>query len=168
MSENFIIRLWKKFFHKCDSQTSSQEQDFVFSEDKKILEECTNKEITEVVIPDNVTKIGSEAFSGCESLTSVVIPDSVTEIGNGAFQFCTSLTSVIIPNSVTEISREAFYGCESLTSVVIPDSVTAIVEEERDYYGDGPYDYGIRGGAFEEAGCEEQVRRDYGHLFIIL
>ena len=53
-------------------------------------------------------------------------------------------------------------------SIVIPDSVTAIVEEERDYYGDGSDDYLGIGGAFEEAGCEEQVRRDYGHLFIIV
>lgn len=34
-----------------------------------------------LVIPDGVTEIDSQAFQGCESLQSVTIPESVTEIG---------------------------------------------------------------------------------------
>jgi len=48
------------------------------------------------VIPDDVTTIGSEAFTGCTALTSIEIPASVTYIGGYAFQGCTSLTSVTI------------------------------------------------------------------------
>ena len=85
---------------------------------------CTS--LTSVVIPDSVTSIGSGAFSNCSSLTSIEIPDSVTSIGNHAFSDCTSLTSVVIGDSVTSIGDWAFDGCSSLTSVVIPDSVTRI------------------------------------------
>ena len=84
------------------------------------------KEITELVIPDSVTEIREEAFSGCSSLTNITIPSSVTSIGHGAFQGCSSLTSVTIGNSVTEIREDAFSGCRSLTSITIPDSVTTI------------------------------------------
>ena len=73
-----------------------------------------------------VTKIGDNAFSGCNHLSSVIIPNSVTSIGLSAFYNCIGLTSVTIPNSVTSIGQSAFYNCSALTSVTIPNSVTSI------------------------------------------
>ena len=55
---------------------------------------------TSVTIPNSVTSIGYNAFSGCRGLTSVTIPNSVTSIGGGAFDGCSRLTSVTIPNSL--------------------------------------------------------------------
>ena len=85
-----------------------------------------NTEITKLVIPDDVTSIGSSAFEGCSGLTSVTIPNSVTSIGSSAFSSCRGLTSVTIPNSVTSIGSYAFSYCYDLTSVTIPNSVTSI------------------------------------------
>ena len=82
--------------------------------------------ITEVVIENGVTSIGTFAFTDCTSLANVTIGNSVTEIGWCAFSSCTSLASITIPDSVTRIANWAFGGCKSLKSITIPDSVTSI------------------------------------------
>ena len=105
------------------------------------------QEVTNLIIPNGVTRIGDGAFCGCEALTSIKIPDSVTTIGEEAFSYCTSLMSINvtedkkiliqcpggknnieIPNSVRIIGDYAFSGCEALTSITIPNSVTSIGE----------------------------------------
>lgn len=82
--------------------------------------------IRKVIIKDDVTNIGREAFSHCTSLISVTIGNSVTSIGDLAFGQCSALTSITIPNSVTTIGKQAFWNCRGLTSVTIPTSVTSI------------------------------------------
>ena len=77
-----------------------------------------------IVIPEGVTKIGSEAFANCESLQTVVIPESTTSIGFGAFFQCSSLHTVTIPKSVTSIGSSAFCNCFSLLEIEIPSELT--------------------------------------------
>ncbi len=115
-----------------------------------------NCSIKSVTIPDSVTSIEEEAFSGCKYLSSVTIPDSVTSIGANAFsgtawqeeklkespfiiingilidgKNCSG--DIIIPDGVKSIGDYAFSNrnglltnCANLTSVTIPDSVTSI------------------------------------------
>ena len=85
---------------------------------------CAN--LRNIVLPKNITSIGTRAFMGCSSLTSFTIPDSVTKIATSVFASCTSLISIHIPESITSIGETAFYNCSSLTSIVIPNSVTSI------------------------------------------
>ena len=73
--------------------------------------------ITDLVIPDGVTSIGSYAFYNCSGLTSVTIGNGVTSIESYAFYGCSRLTSVTIGNSVENIGSSAFEDCSRLTSV---------------------------------------------------
>ena len=77
----------------------------------------------DVVIPDNVYRIGDRAFQKC-GLTSVYIPDSVVTIGEYAFAG-NDLTFVHIPDSVKSIGSHAFSGNE-LATITIPGSVKTI------------------------------------------
>ena len=66
-----------------------------------------NTEITNLVIPEGTTSIGSNVFSGCSGLTSVTIPNSVTSIGSYAFYGC-NLKSLTIGTGVLSIGWDAF------------------------------------------------------------
>lgn len=72
-----------------------------------------------VTIPEGVTSIGGSAFSGCINLQNINIPDSVKSIGNAAFRSCRSLRSINIPNGVTSIGDYVFWGCSSLKALKI-------------------------------------------------
>ena len=82
---------------------------------------CSN-----TTIPNNVTSIGTGAFSGCRGFTSITIPNSVTSIGDCAFLSCRTLTTITIPNSVTSIGQSAFEDCNRITYLSIGNSVASI------------------------------------------
>ena len=76
-----------------------------------------DEEITDLVIPDNVTYIGDYAFRGCTNITSVTMGENVTSIGSSAFYGCKNCTSITIGENVTSIGNWAFYGCSAMTSL---------------------------------------------------
>ena len=82
--------------------------------------------IVEIKISDEITSIGSYAFSGCSNLTEIVIPSSVTYIGLGAFSNCTNLKEVSLPDGIKRIENQTFEGCSSLAAIDIPSSVRSI------------------------------------------
>lgn len=106
--------------------------------------------ITEVILPDGITKIGYKAFFQTKSLQKINFPESLkaieqqafygsgltkvnipgaTAIGNAAFLSCTKMTKLTIPN-VTFLGTMCFRHCSQLKTVTVP--VSANIGKSRD------------------------------------
>lgn len=99
----------------------------ITSGDDTMLKGLIQRDLTEIVIPDGVTKIGQYAFYMFTKLTRVTIPNSVKTIGSYAFAKCNKLTSVTIPDSITYLGENAFTECSALESIELPKSLTSIL-----------------------------------------
>lgn len=91
------------------------------------------KSITDLVVPDGVTRIGQHALENAVVL-SVVIPQSVRCIDSYAFYMNPYLQQIDIAPGLTTIADHAFYRCCNLhggisqTSIALPETVTTIGE----------------------------------------
>ena len=76
--------------------------------------------------PDNLTRIGENAFYYCTGLGSLNLPSSLTTIGEYAFYGCSKLALTSLPSSLTTIGEYAFYGCSNLALTSLPNGVTRL------------------------------------------
>lgn len=103
----------------------------LFSEDGRIVTGVTDKTITHISIPSNVTKIGDEAFSNCQNLIDINFPDSMQSIGEGAFAGCSSLKNISFSRLEQDnysFGDSVFDGCVNLESINLPYGLTRIPE----------------------------------------
>jgi len=93
--------------------------------------------ITEVVIGNNLLKMGNEAFRYCSDLERVVIGDSLHAISNAAFADCSKLTDVSIGSGLDTIYTSAFNGCRQIATItctsIVPPFITATGFDEKCY-----------------------------------
>ena len=82
-----------------------------------------SKKLANVSLPDSLEIIEAYAFSACSSLQSITISEKVSTIGNLAFVECTGLTKVEIPDSVTSAGNKIFAGCTNLETLVLGESL---------------------------------------------
>lgn len=81
--------------------------------------------ITDIIIPDIFTVIGSSAFKN-KTITSISIPSSITKIESYAFSNLTIECELIIPDSVTSIGDNCFSRTTFSIGLKIPNSVTSL------------------------------------------
>ena len=96
--------------------------------------------VTNVVVPDGISKISGYAFYNCTSLESISFPASITYIGSDAFKGCYALKAVNI-SGLTDwfnidfangYSNPVYYSSaikvngNAVVDLVIPESVTKI------------------------------------------
>ena len=81
--------------------------------------------VVNVAVGPKVTQLAARMFA-CLPMTEINIPNGITKIDKGMFMYCDKLAKIDIPASVELIGADAFYGCESLRRVYIEDSNTPL------------------------------------------
>lgn len=85
------------------------------------------------VSPDNPSEgclnIPTMCFADCTALSEITIPDSVTKIKLAAFENCSSLSRITIPSKVTSIETRAFAECDDLVDVRVTNLEDPITVE---------------------------------------
>lgn len=86
--------------------------------------------LTSIRLPGNTKVIEDYCFSFCKNLKVIEIPDDVTTIGSGAFSLSSKLTEVIISpyTRLSSIGEQAFNGCFKISNFYLPESATQIHE----------------------------------------
>lgn len=144
-----------------------------------------SKNCERIILPDTVTAIGKEAFSGCPAteinipagvkvissfafygsgLKELVLPDGVEAIEDSAFAYCPSLERVVIPASCKKVGASAFRGCGLLKEITVNEGVEALGDYafsecaslKEVYVPDGVFEIG--NFAFENCVALETVR----------
>ena len=77
-----------------------------------------NSKVSDVELPESLTRLGHSAFSGCSSMRSIVLQGSLSKIPVAAFEDCKSLEEIELPASVTRIEERAFHECNSLRTLL--------------------------------------------------
>lgn len=95
---------------------------------KKISPYAFSYNITfiEVVLPETLVVIQSDAFYNCINLTKINLPCSLKKISYGVFENCMSLEEIFIPNSVEYLGKQVFSGCKKLKKVDLQANITTI------------------------------------------
>lgn len=105
------------------SYTDWQKQ-FIYSVNNEVGESMFREcKLHTIILPDNITAIGKDAFLQCYQLSKINIPNRVEILGERCFYNCHDLKELTIPNGVKEINSKAFYSC-AFTTITIPNSVT--------------------------------------------
>lgn len=81
--------------------------------------------IKSVNIEEGCTYVGANAFAGKLELGAVELPNTLTEIGAQAFSG-TTITKVSIPDNVNTIGSDAFYNCKYLQTVYLSKNLESV------------------------------------------
>ena len=114
--------------------------------------------ITNIIIDQGITHIGTRSFMLMGKISSVNIPQGVLTIGNRAFS-TSSLSEVTLPETLISIEENAFYGT-LLKEIRIPTSV-----QEIGYCALGSVDFPIADIYGKSGSAAEQYAKEYGINF---
>ena len=94
------------------------------------VEGVKDKYITNITIPEGITKIADNAFSGLYALEEIEFPTTLVSIGDYSFRKCSSLKRLVLPESLCEIGEYSFAECQQLVLVDLSKTAIKVIPED--------------------------------------
>ncbi len=126
--------------------------------------EASIADIQNIVVGDNIVKLGDNAFQNAINLKTVTGMQDVRTLGeSGVFAYAYNLTHVDMPN-VTYMGFSAFYGAKNLSSVNMPNVASigqgAFYGASKLTYVNMPDDVTLASGVFSSSGVPDCGKKD--------
>lgn len=93
----------------------------------------SGRNITSIVIPDNVISLERGSFENCEELGTVLLPNTIKTIGEYCFGDCIKLSTINVPQGCEELGDGSFYCCKNLETITLPSSLKSIESSAFNY-----------------------------------
>lgn len=122
-----------------------------------------NRNMVSAKLPSSLEVMSHSILYNCNKLTDVVIPEGVTNIGDNAFTG-TALKQITIPKSVTSIGNSAFSGCNKLTSIRYNGTTSEWKAIEKDVWSQYAYEYGVIYCTDDKMSYKENIIQDIVEL----
>ncbi len=90
-----------------------------------------DKSVISAIIPEiiggvEIRGVGKNAFDGCTALTELILPDTITKIQSYGISNCDAIKTLRLPEGLTALERYAINGCDMVKSLELPESMTSI------------------------------------------
>ncbi len=103
------------------------ENSLLMSKDKKVVWGFpVANPATELILPEEVEIVKSDAVNRCKKLLTIVINDNCKTIEKEAFDNCTSCTSLTMGKGIEYVGEQAFRSFKSITELTLPDNLIEI------------------------------------------
>ena len=93
--------------------------------------------MTSITIPNSVTEIAGDVFSGCDKLESIKLSKNLTYLGVQSLSNCYSLSEIVIPKNVNRLAFGVFYNIEKNINIIFEDTETIWYKTKSSQYKNG-------------------------------
>lgn len=120
------LTIGKRCFYNSDHITDvTIDRDFTYYNDLEKNSSPFGTAVERVTFGSNVTRVGDRALASCMNLSDVVLPDNITTIGIEAFKWAKPNTLTLSKN-LTTIEDYGFYGMVGSASLTLPISLNEV------------------------------------------
>lgn len=108
--EGFRVEAANQFFSEVDGALYNKEKTRLI---------CCPGGVCTLKVCNGATELGEYACYNCRNLTEVLLPQSLQRIGDDAFEFCYGLKEMELPAHVQSIGKNVFALCGSLSTMKV-------------------------------------------------